>query len=412
MKIAYFVHDVTDPAVGRRLGMLRAMGAEVEVIGFRRSDTATAELDGAHVFDLGRTYDAQLRDRAGRVLDWMLKVERFRARVQGAQVFMARNLEMLAIASAARRLTQPRPVLAYECLDIHRLMLAKIGAGLRLAERRLLAQTRLLIVSSPAFLSRYFEPVQQIGRLGVKPLLIENKHLDLTASRSAPAWAPRRPGPPWRIGWFGCLRCRKSLNLLTALAARRPDLVEVVIRGRPSPAVFEDFADTVDGVPGMLFGGPYHPRETGALYRDCHFSWAIDYYDEGRNSAILIPNRIYDAGAHHCIPLALAGVETGRWLARRGVGVLLEDPLRELEAFFESLDADGYRVLEARMAAVDPNEFRADRAECDRIQSALVGVMAKPWFSDDPASDPKEYRARAPRRALSERSGEPAGAAR
>jgi succinoglycan biosynthesis protein ExoL len=185
-----------------------------------------------------------------------------------------------------------------------------------------------------------------------------------------------------------------------------------VIRGRPSPAVFEDFADTVDGVPGMLFGGPYHPRETGALYRDCHFSWAIDYYDEGRNSAILIPNRIYDAGAHHCIPLALAGVETGRWLARRGVGVLLEDPLRELEAFFESLDADGYRVLEARMAAVDPNEFRADRAECDRIQSALVGVMAKPWFSDDPASDPKEYRARAPRRALSERSGEPAGAAR
>ena len=254
--------------------------------------------------------------------------------------------------------------------------------------------------------------MQQIGRLGVKPLLIENKHLDLTAARLAPAWAPRRPGPPWRIGWFGCLRCRKSLDILTALAARRPDLVEVVIRGRPAPAVFQDFADIVEGVPGMRYGGPYDPRETAALYRDCHFSWAIDYYDEGRNSAILIPNRIYDAGAHHCVPLALAGVETGRWLARRGVGVLLEDPLRELEALFERLDADGYRALEARMASVDPNAFRADRAECERLHSALVGVMAKPRFSDDPASDPKAYLSPAPRRALSERGGEPAGVAR
>ena len=414
MKIAYFVHDVTDPAVGRRLGMLRATGAEVSVIGFRRSDTVVTELDGAPVFDLGRTYDAQLRDRAGRVLDWVMKVERFRTQVQGAQLFMARNLEMLAIAAAARRLTRPRASLVYECLDIHWLMLSDTAAGrfLRAAERRLLAQTKLLIVSSPAFLFRYFEPVQQIGGLSVKSLLIENKHLDLTPARAAPAWAPRPPGRPWRIGWFGCLRCRKSLDLLTALAARRPDLVEVVMRGRPTPAVFQDFAAAVEGVPGMTFGGPYHPSEIGSLYRDCHFSWAIDYYDEGLNSAILIPNRIYDAGAHHCVPLALAGVETGRWLARRGVGVLLEEPLHELEAFFERLDAEGYQALEARMAAVDPTAFRADRGECERIHSALVGVMAKPRFSDDPASDQKAYRSSTPRRALSERGGEPAGAAR
>jgi hypothetical protein len=94
------------------------------------------------------------------------------------------------------------------------------------------------------------------------------------------------------------------------------------------------------------------------------------------------------------------------------VGVLLEDPLRELEAFFEGLDADGYRKLEVQMASVDPNAFRADRAECERVHAALVDVMAKPWFSDDPASDSKAHRARAPRRALSERSGEPAGVAR
>ena len=38
MRIAYFVHDLSDPAVGRRVRMLRTGGAEVTVLGFRRAE--------------------------------------------------------------------------------------------------------------------------------------------------------------------------------------------------------------------------------------------------------------------------------------------------------------------------------------------------------------------------------------
>jgi hypothetical protein len=411
MKIAYFVHDVTDPAVGRRIRMLRTAGAEVSVLGFRRSDTVVDALEGAPVFDLGRTFDARMTDRAARVLQWTFGAGRLRGEIQDAQLFLARNLETLAIAASARRLAKTPPALVYECLDIHRLMLAGTAAGrlLRLTERRLLTECSLLITSSPAFISGYFAPMQGLDRLGLQTLVVENKLLDLAPPR---AFSPRKPGPPWRIGWFGILRCSRSLNVLTALAARRPDLVEVTIRGRPTSAVFADFEAAIEGVPALKFGGPYAPHEIGDLYRGCHFCWSIDWYDEALNSAMLIPNRLYEAGASRCPPLALAGVETGRWLARQGLGVRLDDPLHELEAFFETLTPSAYARLEARMAAADPDLFLANQGECARLLSALTAVLAKPRSVEESVLAPEVLRPSAHRHSLPQRGSEPAGAAR
>ncbi|MDZ4319308.1 MAG: glycosyl transferase family 1, partial [Phenylobacterium sp.] len=68
MKLAYFVHDVHDAAVARRVDMLQRGGAQVTVLGFRRSDTPLTQILGAPVFDLGRSFDAKLAHRAGSVL--------------------------------------------------------------------------------------------------------------------------------------------------------------------------------------------------------------------------------------------------------------------------------------------------------------------------------------------------------
>jgi hypothetical protein len=410
MKIAYFVHDVTDAAVGRRVRMLRTAGAEVSVLGFRRSDAPVDELEGASVFDLGRTHDARMGERALKVAAWTRHAGRLGGQVQDAQVFLARNLETLAIAAAARRLAKSPPALVYECLDVHRLMMARtpLGRLLRLTERRLLAECGLLITSSPAFVTGYFDPMQGLDRLGVPSLLVENKLYDPSPPR---AFAARQPGPPWRIGWFGVLRCSRSLNVLTALAARRPDLVEVTIRGRPTSAVFEDFEAALEGVPALKFGGPYRPDEIAGLYRDCHFCWSIDWYDEALNSAMQIPNRVYEAGAGGCPPIALAGVETGRWLARHGLGVRFEDPLHELEAFFETLTPSSYARLEARAASADRELFVAGQSDCVRMVSALADVAAKARSVGESVIDPEILRPSAHRRPLSQRGGEPAGVA-
>jgi succinoglycan biosynthesis protein ExoL len=392
LRIAYFVHDLSDPAVGKRVRMLKAAGADVVVIGFRRRDQAISDVHGARAIDLGRTHDSRFAQRAFKVLQQGLGLSRWRHDVEGADVLLARNLEMLVLATAAKRSCARKASLVYECLDLHRLLLSNGIAGklLRLLERRLMRKIRLLIISSPAFLSEYFAPKQGINRENRIPvLLVENKVLDLDANPSAtrtPLSAAPPSGPPWRIGWFGMIRCRKSLDILCALAAQRPGLVEIVIRGRPARVEFENFDEQVSRTPGVSFGGSYEPCELAHLYQSVHFNWAVDFFEEGANSTLLLPNRIYEGGRHAAVPIALAHTETGRWLKHRGLGVLLNSAADELRQFLELLTTTDYARLKQAAGAALVSGFIADRQDCDSLLDALANTRSERIEAGGPAA--------------------------
>ena len=126
LRVAYFVHNLADAAVARRIAMLHAGGAEVIVAGFCRAETAPLTVAGAPAVALGRTHDAALKQRAGQVARNLVRPRAMVEAARGADVIVARNLEMLALArSAQRRAGVPR--LVYESLDIHRSLL---GGGI------------------------------------------------------------------------------------------------------------------------------------------------------------------------------------------------------------------------------------------------------------------------------------------
>jgi len=367
LRIAYFVHDLGDPAVERRVRMLQAGGAEVVLMGFRRSAAAVAEVAGVAAIDLGRTHNARMGHRALLTLSRALDPRRWRSRLEGCEAVIGRNLEMLALAARARDACAPKAPLIYECLDVHRLMLRGdlLGAGLRALERALLARCRWLIVSSPAFVSAYFEARQG---LSIPWMLVENKVFPV------PARPERRtpPGPPWRIGWFGMLRCRRSLEILTALAARNPRLVEVVIRGVPSEDVFGDFQAAVADLPNVQFEGPYRPQELPNLYAGVHFTWAVDYFDAGENSDWLLPNRLYEGACFGSVALARGAVESGRWVADHGAGVVMEDPPGEIEALMRGLSPERYGRLAQGVQDLPSTDLAAGEAECAALVRRLV----------------------------------------
>ena len=379
MKIAYFVHDLTDPAVTRRVRMLHAGGAEVVLLGFRRADAAPAAIDGAAVIDLGRTFDARLGHRARATLRAALGARGFRGALAGVDTILARTLEMLIVAHTARALCGVRAGIVYECLDIHRVMLGEglKGRLFRALERALLRRSELLIVSSPAFLSAYFQKRQGLGAtLRTPSRLVENKLLELDGP--APATPPVRPrGRPWRIGWMGAIRCRASLDLLTDLAARRPDLVEVRIHGRPAYSEFTDFDAQVAAAPNVRFGGPYAAADLAGLYGDVDFSWAIDFMEEGQNSAWLLPNRIYESSRFGVVPIAMSGVETGRFLETRGYGVTLK-AMADLEGVLEHMTPRAYAALAALQARTPLSDFIADRSECQALVAAVGAIAPDP----------------------------------
>ena len=368
-RIAYFVHDLGDAAVVRRVQMLHAGGIEVTVLGFRRGDTAPARIEGARAIDLGRTGNGQFVQRILAVLRSLARFGAIRRAAAEADVVMARNLEMLVLAARAAG----RRRLIYECLDIHRLLLGS-GMASRLIqaiERALLRHVDLIVTSSPRFIADYFH-----ARRGLTTpvLLIENKVPAFDAPVTPAPAAPARA--PWVIGWFGMLRCRRSLAMLGDIARQSEGRIEVVIAGIPAENEFPDFAAQLEAMPGVRYVGRYKPADLATLYAGVHFAWAIDYFEEGLNSTWLLPNRLYESICYGAVPIALAPVETGAWLARHGVGLTIGDPVQELPGFFAGLDEAQLMAMRDALAALPQTDLTIGRAECAACVAQILGESA------------------------------------
>ena len=131
----------------------------------------------------------------------------------------------------------------------------------------------------------------------------------------------------------------------------------------------------------MSFGGAYrNPDDLKEIYGDVHFAWALDYFEQSpSNSAWLLPNRIYEGCLWGAVPLALADVETGDWLAKRNAGLLLPDPPDEaLLSFFRSLDIHQYQELAEAVLRMPRNDLVDDADGCRALVDSLPLIRALP----------------------------------
>lgn len=366
MKIGYLVHDLNDAAVERRVRMLERGDASVRLAGFCRDATIAPAPAARRPLMLGQSQDANFVRRASDTLRNALFTRALTAHFADCDVIMARNLEQLAIA---RSIAGDRPIV-YECLDIHRLLTGSGPAAtlIQAIEGRLLPGVDLVLTSSPGFVRNHFA-----RRPVVAPIVIvENKLLvDDGADIAA------RPAPtelPVRIGWFGMLRCKRTLAFLTDLVERAGGRVEVLIAGKPSAAELPDLADRVARVPGMTFHGAYRYDELPALYGRCHFAWTIDWFEEGLNSSWLLPNRLYESLAHGAIPIALADLETGRWLAAHRCGLLV-DRASDAADRLATMTPEDIAELQRRVLALDRRDVIADGRDCRALVDAIRDTL-------------------------------------
>jgi succinoglycan biosynthesis protein ExoL len=375
LRVLYFVHDLSDPAVRRRVRMLEAGGAEVTLAGFRRAPEIPPELERLSPVDLGRTRDGRFVQRLAAVAAAALLLGAKLRGVAEPDVIIGRNLEMLALAVRARALFGRRAPIVYECLDIHRLLLGRnaLSQAMRGAERLFGRQAALLVTSSPAFVRDYF---RRFGQIGAPVALLPNKVLELGGAAEQPDELQPAPGPgrPWVIGWFGALRCRKSLDLLSSFTRRMDGRFEVVLRGRPARTELPDFERFVAAEPFMRFEGAYrNPEDLARIYGEVHFSWAIDFFEEGLNSDWLLPNRLYEGCRYGAVPIAMRHTETGRFLAERNMGLLLDQATpAALADALQPVDEAAYAGLRNRVLAEDRATWVCGPGECRAFVERLA----------------------------------------
>ena len=370
--ILYLVHNLSDPAVERRVSMFLTGGARVQVAGFRRGDAPAPRLPVETVLELDITHDGRMMQRLAAAVGAAWRAPGWTRALAAPDVIVARNLEMLGVANRLLHLWPRRPRLVYECLDLHRLLLRQdqIGQAMRGLEQRLMRNADVLVTSSPAFLRNHFSI-----HGGPPAVLVENKVFAPTLAKLGSNPAVAEEPQTLKVGWFGALRCSKSLAALDTVSRQLGGQVEVELRGRPALTEFEDFHAITDAAPHLQYGGPYrYPDDLATLYSRVHFVWAIDFFEEGLNSSWLLPNRLYEGCLNGAIPIALAGTETAAFIERLGIGIVVPDiAVETLAALFEDMQPTRVRELASAVARQEQRLFRCDKQECAELVERLAG---------------------------------------
>jgi succinoglycan biosynthesis protein ExoL len=373
-RITYFGPDCNDPAFRRRLAQWRHAGFRVQAFAFARPTMTEAEPD---CIVLGRVAPQRYAGRLIALLTACLRLVAARHVLRGSRLLIARNLDNLLLACVTRFLVQRRLPIVYEVLDINP---SCTEGGLRAAlfrrfEKVLLRAINLLVVSSPHFVTEYFEKLLSYSGPWQ---LFENKVPKFAQWPVGSGLAPtnNRSGAHWRIGWFGYLDDERSWACLKQLAIAFPDTVEIVVRGIPYTNFdAERFLQDVGRLPNVDYGGGFrNPEDLPTLYGRVDLVWAIDTNNLNANSKWLLTNSIYEAGFFGVPILALRGTAVGDYVAARGIGWCVEEPLQNsLVRFIAGLDDVTYRLAVDRLCALARIEF----CETDEIGTIWSRVLRR-----------------------------------
>ena len=371
--ILFFAADLAETAQLRRIRSFARAGYGVSSVSMRKPGALQTVAADWPDLDLGTIANARLGRRIGLALTSLGKLWRHRRMIGQSDLIVARNIDMVLLALLARRMARRRVPVIYECLDIHRLFIGT-GVKARLArwvERWVLKRVALLVVSSPGFMTHYFEPTQAYSGSWA---LLENKLWFDGPALPRPRAVTQRSGP-LVLAWVGSIRCQASLDLLCAVAAGMGDRLRIEIRGVIHDHALRDFHRQIAAHPNIRYGGPYaYPAGLAEVYAAGDLVWAQDLWQAGSNSDWLLPNRIYEASWFGCPSIAVACTQTAARIAADGLGFIIDraDPA-SLQSLLDRLDRPTIAAVAGRILQLSDAGLMVQPAELHAIFYRAVG---------------------------------------
>ncbi len=260
-------------------------------------------------------------------------------------VLYVKALDCLLATLLARALSGNRSRLICEILDVHDYLLypSPYRRAMRAVERFMLARVDLLVVPTQGNIDQYYRP---ISRYDGKAAVVHNR---LPSGEAGPCPPPPSHDEAWVIGWFGNLRCRRSLEILCRTARAMGNRVKILMGG---PSLFPAgvLEQAIAPFPNVRYLGPFKEREAAPrLYAQVHFSYALHFEPPDRSKWALAV-RIFEGGAYGRPTIARAATAMGRFVDAHGVGLSIEEPCEDaLPAALSSLTDESYSGMAARV---------------------------------------------------------------
>lgn len=378
-RVAYFGPDLDDPAVRRRVAQWRHAGFGVWAFAFSRGAETTSVPN--EFISLGRIMHLS---RARRVVPLAIAALRTlvqRRMLRRADLFIGRNLDNALLALFARWIAGSSAPFIYEIFDVNQSCTGRDlrGALFRCVEKWVLRHIDLLVVSSPHFVTSYYE-----GILGYRGswLLFENKvpenvrlmRLEQSHAENHVLERPSEAGVRrWRIGWFGYLDDERSWATLRRVAEKLPHDVAIHVRGTPYTNFNMDrFLADVDRLDNVTYGGPYrNPEDLAEVYNAVDMIWSVDCNVPTANSKWLLTNGLYEAGYFGKPVIGLLGTAVGQYLANHGSGWCLPEPADEsLIDLIRNLSVEEFAAKKKVIAELRTDHF-VETDEIERIWAIL-----------------------------------------
>lgn len=313
MNILFVLPVLSDSYYRKRIEKLSEIDVHCTVLGFER-DHYPGKTWAIPTESLGKIQHGRYFRRIGILIRSVFKI---RKAAKNQDAIYAYNLDILWISWLAT-LFQPGNIkIVYDVADIRAILVEKgfVSSVLRTFERFLLKRTSIVVVASPAYVDGYFKSIQQADNTY---FVIENKVDKDHLPDQTEFLQPGSKKETITIGYFGMLRCERSLQVLKELIANNNGRIRLLLRG-----IFlntGNYEEEFKKLEYTHYGGPFvYPDDLGEMFGATDLIWGA-HFQTKPNKKWAIVNRLYQACYFKRPLIVQAGSQNAKLVNRFNIG--------------------------------------------------------------------------------------------
>ncbi|MGB5847622.1 MAG: hypothetical protein WBH40_03980 [Ignavibacteriaceae bacterium] len=324
MKFTFLISSTIHVRFIKRVEIINKLIDQIQVYAFERKGSYPGKKIDFRMNTLGEiTHVSYLK----RFVLIVKSINKIRSTVRKTDVVYTFGLDMLFLGWISKQLSFRKNVqLVYEVGDIREILIGKtpINNLARFFEKFLLRYVSVLVITSKAFYTEYFKKVQNTKSLRYH--VVENK-LDtdiMSVARSQEIAG--KDNKEFTIGYFGVLRCARTLEILKMLAEKGKGKIKIYLRGLRGIKTQIEY-DQLVNTEGVVNEGPYVvPDDLSEMYNSVDMVWACYPYQgkETGNWCWAKTVRFYESCYFKKPVFVQTGTEDCKTVEQYGIGICLD----------------------------------------------------------------------------------------